>query len=468
MSGTPYRGRATDAGNSPVSPVSGQSDSAAFDSLPTDPTPAAPPDETRAPTGPAHEHPLLGGRYALLDRLGSGRRTFRAHDRVLDRDVVVKIVSGGDEADARQRAQVLGEARAAGRVVHPNVATVLDVVEDGDTIYMVSELAEGHPLPAMIRERGRFGPAEAVEIATQIADTLAAAHEQHVVHGALTSDSILVTSDNIARLVDLGSARVAHATQQIAGASADPRTDVYALGAVLYEILTGEPPVSEPREPSRRNPSVPPDLDEIVLTALAPDPDRRYQSLAALRDALRQVGKRSINDTQVMRRPVLPRRGEESVRRRESTPPLVVPRPPLPAPEAASRRADSHPGHGWATAGRSPRGRTSGKPTGAPAPFSRRLLWIGGAVAALTLLALAVTLFSPFGGQSSDATERWATFSKPSCQWSNVTTPPGICFGERPAGYRVRVLEQKGSRWMVWDPATQGQAYVDSNALKPD
>ena len=121
--------------------------------------PRSSPDGT-VPQRPRRERPLLGGRYELVGELGRGhgRQTFRAHDRVLDRDVVVKIMSVGDARDAGQRAHVLAEARAAGRVVHPNVATVLDVAEDGDVMYMVCELAEGRPLPAVLRERGGSRP----------------------------------------------------------------------------------------------------------------------------------------------------------------------------------------------------------------------------------------------------------------------------------------------------------------------
>ena len=164
-----------------------------------------------------------------------------------------------------------------------------------------------------------------------------------------------------------------------------------------------------------------------------------------------------------MRRPVLPSADNPPAHRQPGAQRTATPGP---SPQAPRRAAPSW--SNWTVGGRRIRGE-QGTPATARAPIPRSQLWAGGLVALLALVGLALVLFNPFGGSSSGETaERWATFARPSCEWSNATTPPGICFGERPVGYRVRVLEQKGPRWMVWDPATQGPAYVDGEALKQE
>jgi serine/threonine protein kinase len=349
---------------------------------------------------------------------------------------------------------------------------------------MVTELVEGRVLSAVVRDEGPLSVSDAVQVTVQIADALDAIHQQQIVHGGLSLNSIVLTQDGIARLVDLDNTdlgattrellhrQAADATstlapEQLAGGLADTRADVYALGVVLYALLTGAPPFAggdvaaqlaarlrvEPSEPSRLNPAVPPDLDRTVLMALLRDPTRRIPSAAAFRDTLRQIGQRSRVDTQVFRRPAL-----AAATAQEETSPhqsnATFPAPPASAASAAmpirEPRSVRH-GRGWSGLG-----------------VPGRMIWAGALVAVVALVVLGGIALGLFEQQPGASDEQWATFARPSCEWSNVSTPPGICFGERPAGYRVRILNRTGSRWQVWDPTTQGPAYVDGDALKSE
>ena len=252
--------------------------------------------------GAADDDALLDGTYALLDEIGHGAAgtVYRAHDRKLDRTVAIKILHEDLGRDAAFRARFDREARALARLVHPNVVVVHDVGQDEDLAYLVLELGTGGSL-----DRRLPPPVEAaLDVAVQICRALSFAHERGVVHRDVKPANVLVDGDPDGalhvRVADFGIARLVGpdateptltrtgvvagtpayvAPEALAGAAPDPRMDVYSVGVVLYESITGRLPLGD-------FDSLPGELDRVVRRALAPDPDRRYATAAELGAAL--------------------------------------------------------------------------------------------------------------------------------------------------------------------------------------
>jgi eukaryotic-like serine/threonine-protein kinase len=268
------------------------------------------------------------GRYKILGELGRGAMgvVYRAKDPALDRVVALKTIVLSDEPDGRKDYQkrFSQEAKAAGKLNHPNIVTTFDFGEEGDLAFLAMELLEGTDLRERLKE-GALPTAEAVEIATQVADGLAFAHERGIVHRDIKPGNIMLLERGGAKIMDFGIARMRSddfktstgmvlgtprfmSPEQIAGAPVDQRSDLFSLGVVLHEMLTGIQLFAgedsaqahynvkniEPDPPSRLNAEVSSLLDFVVARALKKDPDVRYQDayeLAAdLRTCLGEVG----------------------------------------------------------------------------------------------------------------------------------------------------------------------------------
>jgi serine/threonine-protein kinase len=264
----------------------------------------------------------LVGPYRVLEMIGAGGmgEVYLAHDTRLDRQVALKVLRGADPAGvARQRLH--REAQAAARLNHPGIAAIHDVLDEGDRCFIVMEYVEGQSLNAMLD--ARLSVVQAVGIAAQVADALAYAHERGVIHRDVKPANVRVRPDGSAKLLDLGIARVTAAgnqsaapstttalvqgtpgymaPEQFAGGPVDARADLYSLGALLFDLLTGRPPfvgrdflaqavaISSGPAPrvSQFNASVPAGVDAIVARALARDPAERFQTAAAFAAALR-------------------------------------------------------------------------------------------------------------------------------------------------------------------------------------
>lgn len=269
--------------------------------------------------GPAPRERLIAGRFRLIEQLGRGGmgRVYRAHDEVLDRPVAVKLIYDDAVRDRDVKHACAVEARAAAGLNHPGIVRILDSGFDDGHCYVVMSLVEGRPLNEILREDGPLSVDRALDLAIQVADALAAAHADGVIHCDVKPGNLLVDGHWRARLVDFGIARVTSSTtgltgellqgsaqyvapEQVEGASVDGRTDLYALGTVLYEMLTGRTPfgggtiasvlarrlVNDPPPIREVDPAVPPQLDQVILKALARDPDERFQTAADFRDAL--------------------------------------------------------------------------------------------------------------------------------------------------------------------------------------
>ncbi|HEX2027663.1 MAG TPA: protein kinase [Nitriliruptorales bacterium] len=271
------------------------------------------------PEGPLVEvGRVVADRFELRARLGRGgmAQVFRALDRTLHREVAVKVLDPGLAQQAGVVERFRREARAAARLNHPNVVQVFDTGSDGELHYIVMELIDGPSLADVIGEVGALDPDRAAEIGEAVCRALAAAHQQGLIHRDVKPANVMLTDDGRVKVADFGIARVAEATQELTqtalgsvpyvapeqalGRPVDERTDLYSLGCLLYEALTGRLPFTaevpvgivhqhlhrRPEPPSSVNPAVPEALDAVVLHAMEKDPEERYPTADAMREDL--------------------------------------------------------------------------------------------------------------------------------------------------------------------------------------
>jgi serine/threonine-protein kinase len=269
--------------------------------------------------------PATIGRYRIRSELGQGGMgiVYRAFDPNIDREVAIKTLRDapglGAAAREQQRERFLNEARAAGRLRHPGIVAVLDADVDPATglPFLAMELVHGQSLEQELEAGRRFAPAESVAIVAAVADALAYAHRQGVVHRDVKPGNILLEEGGGVRITDFGIARLGESSltrtgqilgspaymspEQIAGARVDARSDVFSLGVVLYHLLAGERPFQgealstlsyqivhqEPIPPGRIDPTLPASLEDVVLRALAKRPEERWPGAAELAQALR-------------------------------------------------------------------------------------------------------------------------------------------------------------------------------------
>jgi hypothetical protein len=262
--------------------------------------------------------PLVADRYETLERIGGGGMAdvFRAHDLTLDCDVAVKVMRPAFAKDPEFAERFHREAEALGAIDHPNIVRVLDYGASSEGPFIVMELVSGGTLRDLMRARGRLDQYAAAQMAAAIADGLEAAHLRGVLHRDLKPDNVLLDAEGRPKIADFGIARLAAATaitrtgellgtpqylspEQMSGDVVDERADVYALGVIMYEMLTGTQPTGgttpseivsrrlrvDPRPPSRLV-ALAPAINALVVRALARDPARRIRRAADLRAEL--------------------------------------------------------------------------------------------------------------------------------------------------------------------------------------
>jgi len=268
------------------------------------------------------EHRLLSNRYRIENFLGQGgmARVHRGTDLVLERTVAIKILAEHMLRDPHAVQRFRREAQAAAGLSHPGIVAVYDTGSDGDTHYIVMEYVTGRTLADILDEGGALLPKRAVEIALAVASALGVAHAKGIVHRDVKPGNIMITPTGQVKVMDFGIARAVSADtftqtasvlgtatyfapEQARGEPVDARSDLYALGVVTYETLTGRPPFAadspvavafqhvreQPTPPSRLNPDIGSALEAVVLKAMAKEPEARYQTADELGQDLRRV-----------------------------------------------------------------------------------------------------------------------------------------------------------------------------------
>jgi len=245
--------------------------------------------------------------YRILERVGVRAlgEVYRAQDRH-GRTMLLLVVDPAITADAARREQFMHDARAAKALLHPNIAALVDIVEDDDRLCLVFEFVPGEPLVSAIGGRP-LNVRRALDLGAQVADALAEAHAAGLVHGGLTPAAVVVTPKGTAKILAAGLAAAPFASsayaspEQAAGGVVDSRSDIFALGVVVFEMATGRLPFPEPRaggapkpaetapRPTAINPALPRELDGVVAKALARNPDERYDSAAVVAAKLRAI-----------------------------------------------------------------------------------------------------------------------------------------------------------------------------------
>src|SRR3954447_12315666 len=287
---------------------------------------------------------LLDGRYRVEAPIAHGgmASVYTALDTRLHRIVALKVMHPSLARDAEFVARFNREAKAVARLSHPNVVSVYDQGEDGGHVFLTMEYVEGRTLRDLLRERGRLTPAQALSIIEPVVSALSAAHSAGLVHRDVKPENVLLADDGRIKVADFGLARAVAAAdhtnttnvligtvaylapEQVERGVSDARSDVYAVGVMLYEMLVGRPPYDgetawavasrhvheDVPAPSAAVPGIPKELDALVLSATQRDPAARPadggELLEAVRRARAAVGPSSAADLTVIARPDAP------------------------------------------------------------------------------------------------------------------------------------------------------------------
>lgn len=262
----------------------------------------------------------LADRYELLEKIGEGGMAvvYKSRDKLLNRFVAVKILKPEYTKDYKFIESFRRESQAAASMSHPHIVNIYDVGREGNINYIVMELIEGQPLSALIEERGALKPREAVAITRQIASALSHAHKNHIIHRDVKPHNILIARDGTAKIADFGIAKAVNAgtvvnnagavmgsvhyfsPEQARGGYVDEKSDIYSLGIVLYEMLTGQVPFDaenpvavamkhmneEMIPPTALISDIPEEVEEIVMKATEKYQTNRYISADEMEEAL--------------------------------------------------------------------------------------------------------------------------------------------------------------------------------------
>lgn len=272
------------------------------------------------------------GRYEVLGELGRGAMgvVYKAADPVIGRTVAVKTIKLSEEGTGLSRPELLGrfqtEARAAGLLTHPNIVVVYDAGEEDGLYYITMELVEGKSLQAVLDSQQKFALPRTLRIMEQACNALHFAHERSIVHRDVKPANIMLTADDTVKITDFGTAKILQfgtvqqtthvmgtpsymSPEQVKGRPVDGRSDIFSLGVMLYELVTGEKPFpgqnittviykivnEDPVPPRQIDPSIHPGISAVILKALAKDPAQRYQSCREMQEDLKNY--RALGDS---------------------------------------------------------------------------------------------------------------------------------------------------------------------------
>ena len=274
------------------------------------------------------------GRYRIINDLGEGSmgNVYVAHDPQFDSRVALKVLKKERAADEEIFQRFLNEPKVARRVAHPNIVTVYDVGLDHGTVYIAMELLEGKSLDKVIEEN-RLTLRQIVKIGIQIATALDSAHQKRIFHRDIKPANIILSSNGQVKVTDFGIARIQDLKQTIAGTvlgtplymspeqargqPVDARSDLYSLGAVLYELTTGKPPFQgktwedlsrkiandKPAPLFKKGEPLPPKLSTLILKSLEKNPDKRFQTGNKMKKSLQEC--LSTNWIQILKKPAI-------------------------------------------------------------------------------------------------------------------------------------------------------------------
>jgi serine/threonine protein kinase len=282
------------------------------------------------------------GRYEIVGELGRGAMgiVYKAMDPVIGRTVAVKTIRLSEEGTGLKRSELLArfqtEARAAGLLTHPNIVVVYDAGEEDGLYYITMELVEGKSLQALLDGGHSFPLPRTLRILDQTCSALQFAHERNVVHRDIKPANLMLTADDTVKITDFGTAKILQfgstqqtshvmgtpsymSPEQVKGRAVDGRSDIFSLGVMLYEMVTGEKPFpgqnittviykivnEDPVPPRQIDPSIHPGISAVVIKALAKEPEQRYQSCREMLDDLRNYRAQGVaggnpNSTMVM------------------------------------------------------------------------------------------------------------------------------------------------------------------------
>jgi serine/threonine protein kinase len=286
--------------------------------------------------------------YRIESKLGEGGMgvVYEARDTHLDRTVAIKVLPADKVADPSRKQRFVQEAKAASALNHPNIVTIYDIRSQDGTDFIVMEYIEGHTLDELIAPKG-IRPELTLKYAVQIVDALAKAHGAGILHRDLKPSNVMVTHEGRIKILDFGLAKLLESAdfssdastltarplseegvllgtpaymspEQAEGRKLDGRSDIFSFGSVLYEMATGRKPFTgdsrvamltkilnhDPIPPSQLGPSIPPELEKIILRCVRKDPARRYQTMADLKVALEDVEQESGSGKQVQQAPL--------------------------------------------------------------------------------------------------------------------------------------------------------------------
>lgn len=263
---------------------------------------------------------LLADRYELIEKIGDGGMAvvYKSRDKLLNRFVAIKILKPEYTKDIKFIESFRRESQSAASMSHPHIVNIYDVGREGNINYIVMELIEGKPLSSLIKEKGALNPREAVIIARQIASALSHAHKNHIIHRDVKPHNILMTTEGVAKIADFGIAKAVNeetivnnggmvmgsvhyfSPEQARGGYVDEKSDIYSLGIVLFEMLTGQVPFDaenpvavamkhmneEMIPPSALVPDIPKEVEDIVMKATDKYQTNRYKTADEMIEAL--------------------------------------------------------------------------------------------------------------------------------------------------------------------------------------
>ncbi len=257
----------------------------------------------------------LGNRYEVLEKIGEGGMAivYKGKDKLLNRNVAVKILKEQFSSDTEFVKKFKREATAAASLSNNHIVNIYDVGSDNDINYIIMEYVSGKTLKQVIKENGKLAPNRAVELSIQIVKALECAHKNNIIHRDIKPHNILVTDDGTAKVTDFGIAKASNSVtitnsnrimgsahyfspEQAKGSFVDFRTDIYSLGIVMYEMVTGRVPydadspvsvalkhIQEPVVPPKElDENIPDSLNKLILKAVEKEPIRRYQTMTAM------------------------------------------------------------------------------------------------------------------------------------------------------------------------------------------